>query len=71
MVIEIDLNETHTKSFNSGGLIQENSKVKFFELINKLLSEIPKIKDDKLSKNSFPRVHGVVPSKSSFMHLEQ
>lgn len=60
MVIEIDLNETHTKSFNSGGLIQKNSKVKFFELISKLLSEIPKTKDDKLSKNSFPRVHNTI-----------
>lgn len=60
MAIEIDLNETHTKSFNSGGLIQENAKGKFFELISKLLSEIPKTKDDKLSKNSFPRVHNTI-----------
>ncbi|UXC28770.1 hypothetical protein N3114_08810 [Aliarcobacter butzleri] len=60
MVIEIDLNETHTKSFNSGGLIQENAKSKFFQLISKVLSEIPKTKDDKLSKNSFPRVHNTI-----------
>lgn len=60
MVIEIDLNETNTKSFNSGGLIQENAKSKFFDLINKLLLEIPIREDYKFSKNSFLRVHNTI-----------
>ena len=60
MVIEIDLNETNTKSFNSGGLIQENAKSKFFNLINKLLLEIPIREDYKFSKNSFLRVHNTI-----------
>lgn len=33
MSIKINLNKTHTKSFNSDGLIQENEKDKFFQLI--------------------------------------
>ena len=60
MVIEIDLNETNTKSFNSGGLIQENAKSKFFDLINKLLLEIPIREDYKFPKNSFLRVHNTI-----------
>jgi Cdc6-like AAA superfamily ATPase len=60
MVIEIDLNETNTKSFNSGGLIQENAKSKFFNLINKLLLEIPIREDYKFPKNSFLRVHNTI-----------
>ena len=58
--MEIDLNETHTKSFNSRGLIQKNAKSKFFELIEKLLIDIDKLENDKSSKNSFPRVHNAI-----------
>ena len=46
--MEIDLNETHTKSFNSRGLIQKNAKSKFFELIEKLLIDIDKLEKIKL-----------------------
>ena len=58
--IIIDLNETHTKSFNSGGLIQINTKRKFFELIKKLIDEIKETKKDQYSKNSFPRAHNTI-----------
>ena len=60
MGIEIDLNETHTKSFNSGDLIQINAQDRFIELIKKLIDEIKETKKDQYSKNSFPRVHNTI-----------
>ncbi|MDH1975478.1 hypothetical protein [Aliarcobacter butzleri] len=56
--IEIDLNETHTKSFNSNDLIQLNAKNKFLTLIGNLLEDTEN--NMNYLDNEFLRVHNTI-----------